>query len=482
MTDSIKKQTVKGTLWSTLERFSVQLIGFVVVIIMARILTPTAYSLVGMLTIFIDVAQSLVDAGFSQALIRTRDRKSVDESTVFYFNIGVSAALYILLFVCAPLVAGFYKEPLLVPLLRVISLSIIINSFAVVQRAILTVDMDFRTQAKASLTAAIIAGIAGIVMAYKGFGVWAIVYYQLINYAVNVALLWVFSKWRPRWEYSGKSFRQLFGFGSRLAVSSLIDVVFRDLYLVLIGRLFPVATLGYYTRAHQFASFPSSNLSGILQRVSYPVLCKLQDDDAALRTAYIKFLRMSAFVVFIPMMILLAVSKPMIIVLVTEKWLPAVPLLQILCLSMMWYPVQALNLNLLQTKGRSDLFLRLEIIKKIVFIGIVIAVTRFGLQAMCWGLVANSIIALFINTTYTGKLIGVNRLMHFRELLPIILYAFSTACIGLLTVWAIPNPLLQLIGGIFTSAVWIIVIGKCTGSREIREFTSILKSFGNHDR
>lgn len=481
MADSIKKQTVKGTLWSTLERFSVQLIGFVVIIIMARILTPTAYSLVGMLTIFIDVAQSLVDAGFSQALIRTRDRKRVDESTVFYFNIGVSALLYLILFFGAPFVADFYHEPLLIPLLRVISLSIIINSFAVVQRAVLTVNMDFRTQAKASLTAAIVAGVAGILMAYKGFGVWAIVYYQLLNYGVNVLLLWIFSRWRPTLEYSQQSFRKLFGFGSRLAASSIIDVVFRDLYLVLIGRLFPVATLGYYTRAHQFASFPSSNLSGILQRVSYPVLCRLQDDDEALRAAYIKFLRMSAFVVFIPMMILFAVAKPLILVLVTAKWLPAVPLLQILCISMMWYPVQALNLNLLQTKGRSDLFLKLEIIKKIVFVGIVIIVTRYGLEAMCWGLVANSIISLFINTTYTGRLIGVNRMIHLRELLPIILYAFSTACVGLLAVWALPSPFLQLIGGIVAAAIWVVVIGKCTGSREIREFTSIIKSFRNHE-
>lgn len=219
MPESLKHKTLKGTIWSSLERFSVQGIVFVVMIVMARILTPEDYGLVGMLTIFIAISQSLVDSGFSQALIRKQDRTETDNSTVFYFNIAVGTALYLILYFCAPLIAKFYEEPILIPLTRLISLSVVINSFVVVQRALLTVEIDFKTQAKASFTAAIVAGVLGIGMAYSGFGVWSIVWYQLSNLTINAGLLWILSKWRPRLLYSWASFRELFSYGSKLAMS-----------------------------------------------------------------------------------------------------------------------------------------------------------------------------------------------------------------------------------------------------------------------
>lgn len=476
MAESLKHKTVKGTIWSSVERFSVQGIAFVVMIVMARILTPEDYGLVGMVTIFIAVSQSLVDSGFSQALIRKQDRTETDNSTVFFFNIAVGLFLYLILFLCAPLIARFYDQPLLTPLTRLISLSVLINSFVVVQRALLTVKIDFKTQAKASLSAAIIAGAVGITMAYTGFGVWAIVWYQLVNLAVNVGLLWVFSRWRPRLLYSWDSFRELFSFGSKLALSGIIDTLYNNIYLIVIGKVFKASDLGYYTRSSQFAQFPSSNLSAIMQRVTFPVLCTIQDDDDRLRSVYRRFLRLSAFVVFPLMCGLAGVSYPFIRLILGEKWLFSAELLQIICLSMMWYPVHAINLNLLQVKGRSDLFLRLEIVKKCLGVAVLCATVPLGLVAMCWGSLLSSILCLVINTHYTGKLIQVGFLMQMRDLLPTLLYSLSMGAFVLLTVNVIPgSDWLRLTSGILTGIIFFLIATTLTRSRDLQELHQLIK-------
>ena len=325
-------------------------------ILMARILTPADYGIVGMLAIFIAVSQSLVDSGFSQALIRKQDRSEIDNSTVFYFNIAVGIVLYLLLFFCAPLIADFYNEPLLVPVTRTIGLSVVFNSLAVVQRALLTVKLDFKTQAKASFVGAVISGAIGISLAYTGFGVWAIVWQQISNLVIITILLWIFSKWKPIWVYSWKSFRELFNFGSKLLASGLLNTIFNNLYLIVIGKFFKASDLGYYTRAHQFTDFASSNITGIFQRVTYPVLSTIQNDDDRLADVYRRLLRTSAFIIFPFMTGMAAVAKPMILSFLTKEWLFSAVLIQILCFSQMWYPVHAINLNLLQVKGRSDLF------------------------------------------------------------------------------------------------------------------------------
>ena len=236
--ESLKKKTVKGTIWSSIERFSVQAIQFVVMVFMARILTPADYGIVGMITIFIAVSQSLIDSGFSQALIRKQDRNEVDNSTVFYFNIAVGIILYFTLFFCANPIAQFYDEPLLVPITRLVALSLPLNSLAVVQRALLTINIDFRTQAKASLVAAFGSAAVGLSMTYTGWGVWSIVWYQIASTVLNVVLLWIFAHWRPVLRYSWKSFRELFGFGSKLMISGIIDTLYRNVYLIVIGKIF----------------------------------------------------------------------------------------------------------------------------------------------------------------------------------------------------------------------------------------------------
>lgn len=474
MEESLKNKTVKGIVWSSIERFSVQGIQFLVMIVMARLLTPKDYGLVGMVAIFIAVAQSLVDSGFSQALIRKQNRTETDNSTVFYFNIVVGILLYLVLFAIAPLVADFYDSPELTALMRVICLSVVFNSFVVVQRALLTVNIDFKTQAKASLTAAVVSGVIGIGMAYSGFSYWSIVAQQLVNLGLNTLLLWIFTRWRPRWIYSWGSFRELFTFGSKLMVSGLLDVVYRNMYLLVIGKVFTASSLGYYTRANQFAEFPSSNLTGIMQRVTYPVLCQIQDDDERLAQIYRRFLRLSAFLIFPLLVGLSAVAEPFVLLLLKEQWLFAATLLQIICFAMMWYPIHAINLNLLQVKGRSDLFLRLEIIKKAIAVLILCVTIPMGLIAMCVGQILSSLIALIINTNYTGKLIQVGFLRQMRDLLPTLLLSLSMWGVVYGITSCLSGIILQLIVGIIAGMVYYIALSALFHFPELKELYSII--------
>ena len=473
--ETLKHKTVKGTLWSSIERFATQGVSFVVMIIMARLLTPDDYGLVAMLTIFIAISQSLVDSGFSNALIRKQDRDETDNSTVFYFNMAVGVVLYLLLFFAAPVIAGFYGQPLLVPITRIMSLSIIINGVAIIQRTILTGSLDFKTQAKASFSGAVLSGIIGIAMAYTGYGVWSIVAYHISSIVTSSIILWILSSWRPRLVYSWKSFRQLFGFGSKLALSGIIDTVYNNAYLLVIGKVFNAADLGYYTRASQFAQFPSSNITGILQRVTYPVLCTMQDEDERLRNVYRRFLRLSAFVVFPLMIGLAAVAQPLVLLLLKEQWAFSAVLLQLICFSMMWYPIHAINLNLLQVKGRSDLFLRLEIIKKCVGVAILCITVPFGLVAMCVGSICSSLICLIINTHYTGILINVGFLTQMRDLIPTLLYSLSMGAVVFAVVSIFSSLWMQLIMGIAVGIVYFLAVTKMTRSRDLSEALGFLK-------
>ena len=476
MTESLKHKTLKGTIWSSIERFSVQGVQFIVMIIMARILTPEDYGLVGMLTIFITISQSLIDSGFSQALIRKRDRRQIDNSTVFYFNIAIGTILYLVLFFSAPLIANFYHEPQLIPITRVISLSVFINSLVVVQRALLTVEIDFKTQTKASFTAVISSGILGIWMVYDGYGVWAIVAQQLVNLSVNALLLWILSHWRPSLEYSWTSFRELFNFGSKLAGAGILDTLYKNIYLIIIGKIFKASDLGYYTRAQQFSEFPSSNLTGIIQRVTFPVLCSIQEDNERLKNVYRRFLRLSAFLIFPLMIGLAAVAHPLVILLLKEQWAFTATLLQILCFNMMWYPIHAINLNLLQVKGRSDLFLKLEVYKKIIGVTVLCVTVPMGLVAMCVGSVLNSLIALIINTYYTGKLIQVGFFSQMKDLMPTLFYSLSMGIVVYGIIYFIPENSLKLTVGILVGGIYFLVITYLTGSQDRRELIAFIRN------
>lgn len=474
--ESLKKKTLKGTIWSSIERFSVQGVQFVVMIFMARILTPDDYGIVGMTTIFMMIAQVLVDSGFSNALIRKQDRTQLDNSTVFYFNIVVGIILYFILFFCAHPIARFFDQPLLVPITRIVAISLPLNSLAVVQRAILTVNIDFKTQAQASFSAAIATGAVGLSLAYTEFGVWAIVWAQLTSTFVNVILLWILARWRPSWEYSWQSFREMFGFGSKLLASGLIDSIYSNGYLIVIGKVFKAADLGFYTRAQQFSALTATNITGIFQRVSYPVLCTIQNEDDRLQDVYRRILKTSAFVIFPLMVGLAAVGTPLVSSLLTDKWLYSAVLLIPICLAGMWYPIHAINLNLLQVKGRSDWFLKLEIWKKCIGVSILIGSIPLGLYWMCWGSVIGNIIALIINTHYTGKLINLGFLKQMADLLPILILSLAMGAAVYCLVTFVPMPSgAALAAGIGTGIFFYVGLAKLFRFPEFAELADMIK-------
>ena len=472
---SLKDKTVKGVVWSSVERFSVQGVHFLVMVIIARILTPRDFGLVGMLAIFMAVSQSLIDSGFSQALIRKQDRTETDNSTVFYFNIVASVFIYAILFLISPWVAGFYNESQLISLMRVMCLLVVINSFAVVQRAIYTAALNFKIQAKASFTSAVISGFVGVGMAVAGLGVWSLVGQQLCAAIVNVILLWWYSPWSPKWIYSWKSFRELFAFGSNILLSGLIDTLFNNIYQIVIGKVFSATSLGFFTQAKQFSNLPSSNINGIIVRVTYPVLSAIQNEDERLASNYRKLLRVSAFIVFPLMCLLAGLTYPLVNIILGEKWNYSATLLIPLCFSMMWYPIHSLNLNLLKVKGRSDLFLRLEIIKKILGVTMLVITIPFGLLTMCYGTIINSLISLIINTYYTGKLINVGFMMQMRDLSGTLLLSMSMFTIVFLGMKITDSYLIQLMFGIAIGLVFFIVVCYVLKLEEVKYIKSLTK-------
>lgn len=475
MSGNLKKDTVSGVVWSAIERFSVQGVQFVIMLVMANLLDPSDYGMVGMLMVFLAISQVLIDSGFSSALIRKQNRTNVDNSTVFYFNTIVSIILYIVLWICSPLIADFYELPLLCELMRVLGLTVIINSIVVVPRVILTSKIDFKTQTKASLYSVVLSGVVGILMAFNGYRVWSIVWQQITYSILYCTLLLTFSKWRPALVYSWESFRELFGFGSKLLVSSMLDTVWRNIYPIVVGKVFSANILGHYSRAQHFSEMPSSNVTMILQRVTYPILCRIQDDEERLEIIYRKFIRVSVFVVFPMMLGLSACAKPLIGVFLNESWSYCATLLMIICFSMMWYPMQAINLNLLQVKGRSDLFLRLEIIKKIMGIIILCISVPLGIEAMCYAGIISSLISLVINTYYTGKLINCGFFVQIKDIAHILLTSLLMWGGLMLINRYIDNDWLCLIIDVIVGAMFYIGISFGLRFKEINELQDLLK-------
>jgi O-antigen/teichoic acid export membrane protein len=434
---------------------------------MARLLEPSDYGVIGMLAIFLAISQTFIDSGFSNALIRKSERTEIDFSTVFYFNIAVGVFFYLVLFFTSPLIAQFYNTPILKTITRIVALNLLFNSLAGVHRAKLTIAIDFKNQAKATLIAVIVSGAAGLFMAYAGFGVWALVFQSVLNTGLNMVVLWILIRWKPLKVFSISSFKQLFSFGSKLLLSGLFETIYRNIYTIIIGKRFQAEDLGYYTRADQFAQFPSSNITGIFQRVTFPILSEIQHDNERLKSAYRQYLRISAFVIFPLMCGLAGVAGPFINLVLGEKWLKVVPLLQLLCFSFMWYPVHAINLNILQVKGRSDLFLRLEIIKKCVGVGILCVTIRLGIKAMCTGMILSSFLSLFINTHYTGKIISVGFVTQMKDLLPVLCSSLMMAIIVYIVSAIFSDTVLKLIFGIISGFLFYVSVHAIIKSKEM---------------
>lgn len=473
---SLKQKTFKGVIWSAVERFSTQGVQFLFGILLARLLTPDDYGMIAMLTIFMAVSQTFIDSGFGNALIRKPDRNESDKATVFFFNIFMAIACYGIIFLAAPFVASFYNMPQLSDILRVLGINLIIQAFGSIQRLNLTIDLNFKVLAKVTFSGAVVGGTAGLICAYNGLGVWSLVVQQMTTMTFRVILFWTLVHWRPKTFFNKTSFKNMFGFGSKLLASGLLNTVYDNVYDLIIGKVFAAATLGNYTRAAHFAQFPSSNITGIFQRVTFPVLSKIQDDHDKLRSAYLKFLNMATLVVFPLMIGLAALAKPFILLVLTDKWVDAILILQIICFPMMWYPVHSINLNVLQVMGRSDLFLKLEVIKKIVGIATLCVTLPHGIIAMCFGQWFNACFGLVVNTYYSGKLLNAGLWPQIKMYVPTLLNSLvmGAICIGVTRLLPEQQYGMQLVFGIAAGIIYYAISNWIFNKETVRELLELV--------
>ena len=424
---SLKDKTVKGVGWSAIDNVAQYAVTFVVSIVLARLLSPEDYGLIGIITIFTAVCTALINGGFGSALIRKKDASDDDYNTVFMVNLGMSLLLYVVIFLCAPLIAQFFGREELILLTRVSSIGIIIGALALVQQTRLTKQIDFKTQTKITLIASVSSGIVGILMAVTGMGVWALVAQTLTSHVLRTALLCFFNKWLPSLRFNVKSFRELFGFGWKIMVSSVLDTVWKELYQVVVGKFYSPATLGQYTRAKHFSTLFSSNLTRVVQRVTYPVLSNIQDDKVRLIAAYRRIIKTTMFFTSISMFFLAAISDSLIYCLIGTKWHEAATYLPFICITGSLYPLHAINLNMLQVQGRSDLFLGLEVIKKILGLGPLCIGAFIGIMPMLYTSIVFGIFYFFINSYFPGKLLGYSSWKQLKDIAPAYGIALSVA-------------------------------------------------------
>ena len=458
MVEGLKDKTIKGLLWSFLEKFSLQIIQFIIGIVMARFLLPSDYGLIAMLAIFLGISQIFIDGGFTAALIQKRTRTEIDFSTVYYFNIIVSFIFYGILFFIAPYISSFYNLPELTIITRVISLNLVIASFSAVAQTKLTIEVDFKTLAKVSLSSVIISGSVGVFMALNNYGVWALITQSVLNTLLNTLIIFYFVRWRPIFVFSIDSFKSLFPFGSRLLISQLIGSIYVNLYSLVIGKKFSSEDLGFYSRADTFSQFPTTSITVILSRVTFPILSSISNDNDSLKNVYKKYLQFTGYLVFPIMFLIIGIANPLIEILLTDKWLDIVILLQILCLGYIWDPIGSLNLNLLYVTGNSKLILKLEILKKTIGIFILIISIPFGLTSIAIGRALYAFIAVYINSYYSGKFINFNFLTQIKLVLPYYLLALSMGALVYFLTFFISGIIFKLVFGIIFGVGYYISV------------------------
>lgn len=475
--DSLRNKTIKGTFWSAADAFLGQGVTFLVGIILARLLTPAEYGLIGIVLIFTIILSGVVDSGFSNALIRKKNTTDDDYNTMFITNMVMSIAMFVLLFITAPIIAQFFGREELTDLCRVMGVILIIQALSITQTTILTKQIDFKTKAKASLISAVSSGVVGIGMAYSGFGVWALVGQQISRNAVYTIVLWALVHWWPRSSFSMESFHYMWSFGWKLMASGLLNNIWNQLYQVVVGKFYSPTTLGQYTRSKEYAGIFSQNFTTIIQRVSYPALAEVQDDPKRMVQAYRKVIKTSMFITIICMILLGAISEPLIYCLIGPQWNEAASYLPLICLSMVLYPLHSINLNMLQIQGRSDIFLYLEIVKKIIGVVPLLLGIFVNIYCMLWGVVITGVIAFFLNSYYTGKDLNYSSWMQLRDIsgsfLLSFLIAFSIYFMKYLPLsyWAI-LPMQLIVGGIM-----LILICEKTKMEEYMELKAIAISY-----
>lgn len=459
MASALKLKTIRAVIWSFVEALGLRSVQFFVGIILARLLLPEQFGLIGMLMVFTAVAQTFLDSGFGAALIQKQEITEKDINSIFYFNIFTGIVVVTCLFALSPFVAAFYNQPVLSPLLKLISLTLFINAFGLIQNVLMIKAIDFKTQTKVTCIASVSSGIIGISMAYQGCGVWSLAGQQISDSIFRTILLWVFNRWRPAWIFSFQSLQELFHFGSKLLASNLLFTFFDNIYLIVIGKLFPLADLGNFTMAKELQRVPTTTLPRVVGRVTFPVFSTIQDDPERIKRGVKKTLTVLVSIHFPIMLGLAVVSRPLVLVLLTEKWAPCIPYLQLLCLVGIMYPMHLINLNVLQAMGQSNLFLRLEVIKKILIVFNILITYRWGISAMIGGQIVTSLLGYYLNAYYNKKLIDYSIFEQIVDLYPYLLAAvFMAISIYSLVFLPISNPLLLLFCQSATGAVVYLTI------------------------
>lgn len=464
---TLKQKTLNGLFWSFIDSGASKVIQFVIGVVLARLLSPNEFGLIGMLAIFIALSNSFIDSGFSNALIRKQQCTTKDYSTVFYFNFLIGFIIYFVLFYSSEAIASLFNEPQLESILKVYGLVVIIDSLTIIQKTILTKNINFRLQARISVIASVLSGLVAIYLANKGFGVWSLVWQQITRQGLITILLWYWNNWMPEIVFSKSSFNSLFWFGSKLMLSGLIYTFFNNLYYFVIGKFFSAQELGFYTRATQFSNLPSQNLQAVISRVSYPILSEIQDEPIRLKAAYQRLIRSIVYITFFLMLCLAAISEPLVIALIGEKWRQSILFLQLLCFISMFYPLHAVNLNMLQVKGRSDLFLKLEIIKNILTIPVVLIGVFHGIKWMLVCMIIHTLISYYLNSYWSGKLIGYSFNEQIRDILPSLLFSIFISAVLYFINFLLPfASLINLIILIFTGFILFISVSEMTHNRD----------------
>ncbi len=429
---NLRKKTIAGLIWTFSQQFGIQLVNFIVSIILARILLPEEFGLIGMIAVFIAIGKSLVNSGMSSSLIRSKDVNDVDYSTVFYSNLVISFFVYILTYILSPYIADFFNQPILEPLLKVYCLVFIINAFSTVQSTKLNKEMDFKTQFIINIPSLIIASLLGIYLAYEGFGVWSLVWMQLTQIVLATLQLWIHSRWKPLLRFDKAKFRKHFGFGYKLTLSGILNSIISNIYNIIIGKMFPPAQLGFFIRAKSLQELPVNNITLALNKVTYPMFASISDDNLQLKRVYKKLMKQIFFCITPILIVSILIAEPLFRVLLTDKWLPSVPYFQILCIAGMVTPLNLYNLNILLVKGKSGKYFRLESFKSLLIIFGTLLVIPFGIYGMLWGILITSYITFFVNASFCGRIISFTVYEQLKSLFPILVLGVLVGFVGFL--------------------------------------------------
>lgn len=475
---NLKQKTASGFKWNAIEKISIIIISLVTNIILARLLSPSDYGVIGMLAVFLSISEVFVNSGLGIALIQKRDRSEVDFSTAFYYNSLVSIIFYIIIYFTAPLIANFYSTPSLILITRVIGLNIIIAALGSLQNIKLTIKIDFKTQAKIGLLSNVIAGIVSIFFAYKGYGVWVLVIQSLLSTLMMTLLRIYYVRWIPLMIFSKESFINLFGYGSKIMFITLIDVMYNNLYNVIIGRKYNAIDLGYFSRSNTFIQLPATNISSILEKVTFPVLSEIQDDIPRLLINYKKILKMAAFITFPLMFAIVVLTKPLVLFFLTDKWLEIIPLMQILSFAYIFHSINVMNVNLLKVVGLTNLLVKLEIFKKIIVTAVIFFTFSFSVLGLCYGIVISTFLAFVANTIFVGRIIGHGFVKQSLDLLPFFIISSIMAIFMYYSILPLTSNLVKLIVGSVVGIVFYLGIAFLLKFVELNELLNVIRKNG----